>query len=162
MSKTYEILKTPRLIENITPHFTWHEARDRTGRNVIQPYVCPVDIEVNFSSAEVLQNIITTAYMLEKLRMELGRPLSISSWYRNPRHPIERKKEDGPGAHSMGVAVDIRAVNGQAAHEIVFAAAKFGFHGFGISQRHGKPRFVHCDWAPDRPSVAPRPTIISY
>ena len=43
---------------------------------------------------------------LNKLRDIYAKPITISSGYRDPTHPIEAKKKS-PGAHASGMACDI-------------------------------------------------------
>ena len=50
---------------------------------------------------------------LEALREEYGKPIRISSGYRDPRHSIEASKS-APGVHTRGLACDI-ACDGQQA-----------------------------------------------
>lgn len=103
----------------------------------------------------------STLDRLQALRTDLARPLIITSGYRCAQHPVEAKKASGPGAHTFGCAVDIRAI-GVEAHKIVRVALEHGFTGIGISQRAGKPRFVHLDDAkPDEFGLV-RPAMWSY
>ncbi len=80
---------------------------------------------------------------LQALRSELGKPLTVTSGYRDKAHPIEKAKAE-PGYHAKGQAVDI-ACGADQAFTIVALALKHGFTGIGISQRNGLPRFVHLD-----------------
>lgn len=115
----------------LTRHFSWDEVADREG--------LPFDDE----HPELTTNIYKLAYKLEELRALVGHPLRITSWYRHPAHSAERDKER-PGAHTTGLAVDI-AVGPEDAHELVVEACALGFNGIGVSQRIGKPRFIHLD-----------------
>ena len=81
---------------------------------------------------------------LQLVRNEYGKPMVVTSGYRDPKHPIERVKKV-PGAHSSGLAADIRVGPGEDVHRLVELAMKHGFTGIGISQRDGQPRFVHLD-----------------
>ena len=99
----------------------------------------------NFSEAELAckhtgRCLMEPAFMdrLQKLRDTLGHPLPITSGYRDPSHPAERKKEK-PGSHSRGRAVDI-AVTGERAFHLVMAAGRLGFTGIGVADK-----FVHLD-----------------
>ena len=99
---------------------------------------------------------------LQALRTKLARPLVITSGYRCRQHPVEAAKQSGPGAHSTGHAVDIRAI-GSEAIVIVREALQLGFTGVGISQRAGQPRFVHLDDCPvGIESGIVRPMMWSY
>lgn len=105
----------------------------------------------NFSKSEfdcqhTAKNEMKPAFMdrLQALRYEYGRPIVITSGYRAPDHPIEAAKAK-PGAHASGRACDIAVGPGQDVHDLVRLAMRFGFTGIGISQRSGRPRFVHLD-----------------
>lgn len=110
--------------------------------------------------------------LLDSLRGSYG-PLTITSGYRCPEHPIEKRKSTGPGAHSTGKAVDI-SVSRQNAYKLlscVFTRPlplhKFigggvpdytpQFTGIGINQK-GNSRFIHLDVI----TTGTRPTIWSY
>lgn len=94
---------------------------------------------------------------LQKLRVTFGKPMVISSGYRDPTHPVEARKAS-PGAHAMGRAADV-AVAGEDAYRLVAFALMHGFTGIGVQQKGGG-RFIHLDDVP--PGVLPRPTIWSY
>ncbi len=81
---------------------------------------------------------------LDEVRELYGKPITITSSYRGPDHPIERAKPNGPGVHSFGVAVDIAAVGGTETLELVRAAIAAGFERIGISR---KKNFIHLDIA---------------
>lgn len=97
---------------------------------------------------------------LGRLRLAYGQPLVITSGYRCKDHPVEAKKASGPGAHTLGCAVDIRAI-GREAFQLVKLAYGLGYTGIGISQREGQPRYVHLDDA-DAATGLVRPTTWSY
>ena len=94
---------------------------------------------------------------LQKLRSVYGKPMTITSGYRHPTHPIEARK-GSPGAHSTGRAADI-AVQGEDALRLLQLALQMGFTGIGVQQR-GTGRFLHLDDIND--GYLPRPTIWSY
>lgn len=105
------------------PNFTKAEFNcTRTGNNDMQP---------EFMEA------------LQALRTEYGKPMTVTSGYRDPTHPQEAKKAQ-PGQHSKGLAADI-ACDATEAHAIAKLAFKHGFTGIGISQKAGLPRFIHLD-----------------
>jgi len=95
---------------------------------------------------------------LNSLRADYGKPMTVSSGYRCPEHPIEVKKPSGPGAHTSSRAADI-AVQGEDALRLVELAIRHGFTGIGINQK-GSSRFIHLDDISD--DRFPRPTIWSY
>jgi uncharacterized protein YcbK (DUF882 family) len=91
---------------------------------------------------------------LEKLRVVYGRPMPVSSGYRDASHPSEAKKEKpGTGFHCQGRAVDI-AVTGADAIDLIRLATDMGFKGIGVQQK-GAGRFIHLDDRED-------PAIWSY
>ena len=81
---------------------------------------------------------------LDELRELYGKPIIITSSFRGPNHPIEAVKPDGPGVHSLGVAVDIASVGGTTTLELVRAAIAVGFERIGISRKNN---FIHLDIA---------------
>ncbi|MBE4138083.1 DUF882 domain-containing protein [Vibrio parahaemolyticus] len=95
---------------------------------------------------------------LQDLRFDVDFPFVITSGYRCPNHPEEKKKSE-PGAHAQGKAADI-AVSGGRALSLICAAQIYRFTGIGVMQR-GKHRFIHLD---DMEAAAnrPRPWIWSY
>lgn len=104
----------------------------------------------NFTSKEFNckhtgKNLMQESFMdrLQALRSEYGKPMVITSGYRDPKHPKESVKPQ-PGMHSHGQAADIACEGGQA-FLIAKLAFKHGFTGIGISQKAGAPRFVHLD-----------------
>jgi zinc D-Ala-D-Ala carboxypeptidase len=95
---------------------------------------------------------------LQTLRTAYGKPLAITSGYRDATHPIERAKAS-PGAHASGRACDI-GVQGAEALRVLQLAIDLGFTGIGVQQKGGG-RFIHLDDVPAGPGAA-RPTIWSY
>ena len=82
--------------------------------------------------------------LLDEVREIYDKPITVTSSYRGPDHPIEEAKPNGPGVHSLGVAVDIAAVGGTETLELVRAAIAAGFERIGISR---KKNFIHLDIA---------------
>ena len=95
---------------------------------------------------------------LQRLRTEYGKPMRITSGYRDATHPIEARKAE-PGAHNSGRAADI-GVDGADALRILELAIKHGFTGIGVNQK-GNGRFIHLDDLPAS-ELRPRPWIWSY
>tara|TARA_R110000823_G_scaffold45440_3_gene117091 strand:- start:8163 stop:8543 length:381 start_codon:yes stop_codon:yes gene_type:complete len=95
---------------------------------------------------------------LTSLRADWGNPMTVTSAYRCPSHPIEAKKQN-PGAHSSGRAVDI-AIDREDAYNLLCAALGHGFTGLGFKQK-GSARFIHIDDL-TKEEGWPRPTIWSY
>ena len=97
---------------------------------------------------------------LQRLRNAWAKPIIVTSGYRCAEHPVEKAKPNGPGAHSTGCAVDIRAI-GRECYELLALALPLGFTGVGISQRTPQPRFIHLDDAPITGGLV-RPAVWSY
>ena len=95
---------------------------------------------------------------LNELRVAFGKPMRITSGFRDVTHPIEAKKS-APGAHTTGQAADI-AVSREDAFDLLSLALTRGFTGIGIQQK-GSGRFIHLDTLKNSPE-RPRPTIWSY
>jgi zinc D-Ala-D-Ala carboxypeptidase len=119
----------------------------------------------NFSAAEFNcrhtgKNEMKHAFMerLQKLRVAYGKPMQITSGFRDRTHPIEAKKTTS-GAHTTGMACDI-AVQGADAYRLIQLAMLYGFTGIGIQQKGGG-RFVHLDCCTLEQSFF-RPTVWSY
>ena len=95
---------------------------------------------------------------LQALRTAYGKPMTITSGYRDPSHPIEARKST-TGPHTTGRAADIAVDRGEA-YALLNLAFEYGFTGIGVAQK-GSGRFLHLDDLPDGPGQ-PRPTIWSY
>jgi len=76
---------------------------------------------------------------LDIVRYECGFPFVVTSGYRCPEHPIEKRKKR-PGSHSTGRAVDISA-SGPEAIKIIEVASKHGCVRIGVNQN----TFIHLD-----------------
>ena len=102
---------------------------------------------------------------MQQLRQHFGRPLKISSGYRDPStHPIESSKGE-PGVHAHGLAADIIISHGLAYDLLNMVMTLRIFTGIGIAQKgHPGHRFIHVDIATPqnyRQDVI-RPTVWSY
>jgi zinc D-Ala-D-Ala carboxypeptidase len=89
---------------------------------------------------------------LQALRDVYRKPMTITSGYRCPDHPVEKAKAE-PGMHSTGLAADV-GVQGADAHELMRLAFHLGFTGIGVQQK-GAGRFIHLD-------LRSAPTVWSY
>lgn len=96
---------------------------------------------------------------LQALRTAYGKPLRITSGFRDYTHPFEAKKPKKNGSHPTGKAADI-AIDRKEAYQLLKLAMELGFTGIGFKQ-HGGGRFIHLDTIEDN-SDQPRPTIWSY
>ena len=100
---------------------------------------------------------------LEKIRMEMNRPLKLSSAFRCSKHN-QKVSSTGPnGPHTDhghgGQAVDI-LISGSDALRLMEVARKYGMSGIGVKQQ-GKSRFIHLDNLGNA-TGQPRPWVWSY
>jgi zinc D-Ala-D-Ala carboxypeptidase len=80
--------------------------------------------------------------VLQQIRTAHGKPIFISSGYRDPSHPVESMKEQ-PGEHCHGMAADI-ICHGQEAQKLIALALEHGIERIGIHQKgRGSERFIH-------------------
>ena len=80
---------------------------------------------------------------LEALREEYGKPIYLSSAFRDKTHPAEAKK-DKVGYHGLGRAVDLLV--GYDGYRLLELAIKHGFKGLGCSFRGSVgSRYLHVD-----------------
>lgn len=78
--------------------------------------------------------------ILQQIRNTYGKPMIITSGYRDASHPVEAGKA-APGEHSYGLACDI-AVQGVDAQDLMVIAYGYGIRRFGLKQK-GAGRFLH-------------------
>lgn len=91
---------------------------------------------------------------LQAFRTAWGKPLRVTSGYRDARHPIEAKKAK-PGEHATGLAADI-AVSVADRHAFVRLAFEQGFTRIGIAET-----FVHLGVATEADGL-PSPRVWTY
>lgn len=98
--------------------------------------------EKEFSCKHTGKNRMRPEFMdiLQQIRTTYGKPMVVSSGYRDKTHPAESSKK-APGEHYYGCAVDI-AVQGQDALDLIVVAYGYGIRRIGLKQ-HGSGRFVH-------------------
>lgn len=120
--------------------------------------------EIACSHCGIVHVNTTSMDMLQRLRNNVGRPLTVSSAYRCEEHPIEKKKIDQgqkPGSHTRGEAFDIKCSH-RHTWDILHHAFDIGFSGIGIKQTgEVNGRFVHVDTISGE-YHAPRPTVWTY
>lgn len=85
---------------------------------------------------------------LHHLRGVYGKPMRITSGFRDSSHPKERGKAL-PGEHTTGRAADV-AVQGVDALRVIQLALGLGFTRIGVQQK-GEGRFIHLGDSPDFP-----------
>ena len=87
--------------------------------------------------------------LIQRLRTELGFPLTFSSIYRSESHPAEEikiRRGKLPGSHALGCAVDIVIHSSRARRLLSLALQEEAITGVGISQTGARARrFIHLD-----------------
>ena len=78
-------------------------------------------------------------HSLDELRSACGFPFTITSGYRDIKHPAEARKSKG-GVHTAGIAADIAVSNGIERATIIRNAIELGFNGIGVAKG-----FIHVD-----------------
>lgn len=95
--------------------------------------------------------------LLQRIRERYGRPMVVTSGYRDPtQHPIEKRK-DKPGSHAAGMAADIMVDN--ALDRFVLTKIAIDTGAIGIGQGAG---FVHIDLWTGPTCHVPRPAMWRY
>lgn len=80
--------------------------------------------------------------LLQSMRDEYGKPIFVSSGYRDPSHPVESIK-DKPGEHTYGLAVDLICYGHQTLEYLKMAQDR-GVTRLGVFQRgRASGRFIH-------------------
>ena len=88
---------------------------------------------------------------LQDLRNQVG-PLKVTSGFRCPNHPVERKKKR-PGAHSAGTAADVQPIKSDR-YSLLKLAFEKDFEGIGVAKS-----FIHLDTGHP---FASRPALWGY
>ena len=95
----------------------------------------------NFKKAEfdckhTGQNEMKNEFMavLQKIRTEYGKGMTITSGFRHPTHPIEARKGHANGEHTKGMCADIACTNGADRFRLVELALKHGIGRIGIAK----------------------------
>ena len=83
--------------------------------------------------------------ILQQIRTVYGKPMIISSGYRDHSHPVEEKKKRA-GEHTYGLAADI-LVHGTDALDLMVIAYGHGIRRIGVSQKGAmNKRFLHLGY----------------
>ena len=81
--------------------------------------------------------------VMDNIREEVGKPLTINSWYRCEKHD---KELGGKGAHTTGRAADIKCLTSGDRYDILRAAYGEGVKRIGVGKT-----FIHLDLVDDYP-----------
>lgn len=72
--------------------------------------------------------------VLQAIRTEYGKPMSPSSGYRHPSHPVEARKGHSNGEHTQGTCADIECDSSADRFVLVRLALKHGVTRIGIAK----------------------------
>jgi len=84
--------------------------------------------------------------VLEHIRSLYDRPMRITSGYRDPSHPVERKK-DLRGEHTYGYACDVSCNTSTERYSLIKACLECGVSRIGVNEK-----FLHIGADPSFPS----------
>jgi len=123
----------------------------------------------NFKPEEFASNgngevLVVPSFMdkLQLLRDKYGRPMLISSGYRDPAYNSRVSSTGTKGPHTTGRAVDVQ-VFGKKAFALIALAGALGFTGCGVAQKGShRARFIHLDDLMPEDGHSIRPWIWSY
>lgn len=76
--------------------------------------------------------------VLQAIRVDFGRPMSITSGYRDPSHPVEARKGHSNGEHTRGACADVACTDGRQRFDLVSLALRHGVTRIGIAKT-----FIH-------------------
>ena len=72
--------------------------------------------------------------VLQTIRTEYGKSMTVTSGFRHPTHPIEARKGHANGEHTQGMCADIACTNGADRYQLVGLALKHGITRIGIAK----------------------------
>lgn len=96
-------------------------------------------------------NEMTHEFMmrLQAIRSDYGHPMTVTSGYRHPTHPVEARKLHSNGEHTTGNCADVACSNGTDRFKLVTIALANGITRIGIARN-----FLHLgiggEGLPDR------------
>jgi zinc D-Ala-D-Ala carboxypeptidase len=96
----------------------------------------PSFTESEFACRHTGKNMMQHEFMivLQAIRNEYGKPMRITSGYRDPKHPIEAAKGHANGEHTKGLCADIACASSAERFELVRIALKHGVTRIGIAK----------------------------
>jgi|TARA_R110002050_G_scaffold240458_1_gene376742 zinc D-Ala-D-Ala carboxypeptidase len=95
----------------------------------------------DFDCQETGENEMDVEFIkaLDHLRAACGFPFIVTSGYRSKEHSVEKRKPNGGGVHTKGIAADIKVSGGAQRLSIVKHASAMGMS-VGVAKT-----FVHVD-----------------
>lgn len=71
--------------------------------------------------------------VLQAIRSEYNRPMTVTSGYRHPTHPVEARKLHSNGEHTQGTCADIACTSSAERFELIRLALKHGITRIGVA-----------------------------
>ena len=105
-------------------------------------YFSPSEFKACTPSCDIAQMDAGFLALLDKIREEAGIPLVLNSAYRSPAYELKHGRT-GAGAHTLGVAVDIRCNSYANRYRIIRAALACGIRRIGVGKT-----YIHLDASP--------------
>jgi uncharacterized protein YcbK (DUF882 family) len=72
--------------------------------------------------------------VLQKIRIDFGKSITITSGFRSIKHPIEAKKLHSNGEHTTGNCADILCITGSDRFKLIELALKHGITRIGVAK----------------------------
>ena len=105
-------------------------------------YFHPSEFKACTPSCDIAQMDAGFLALLDKIREAAGIPLVLNSGYRSPAYELKHGRT-GTGAHTLGVAVDIRCNSYANQYRIIRAALACGIRRIGVGKT-----YIHLDTSP--------------
>ena len=120
-------------------------------------------VDVKQIGERVEQESVVLKKLVDQIRAEFGKPMTISSGYRCANHDVEaRKAQPGTGAHCSGKACDVVIAGADALELLGIIVDKPEIIGIGVNQRGAwDQRFIHLD-SVEAGGMLSRPNLWSY
>jgi len=92
-------------------------------------------VDTTFVTNDILRNISKVLDAATQVRIELNEPFIVHSFYRDPYHNAEARKngleQDPTGYHPKGLAIDVRHFKNHTVDQVLSVAKKY-FNGIII------------------------------
>lgn len=120
-----------------------------------EPYFTPLEMACKHTGKCEMQEHFMDALLM--IRLEYGKPLHVTSGYRDHTHPAEAGKAH-PGEHTFGCAADV-AVGGADAMRLLQVALNRGITRVGVKQDNKGTEYLHLGMGAHG---LPSPALWSY
>ena len=72
--------------------------------------------------------------VLQKIRTDYGKSMTVTSGYRHPTHPVEAKKGHTSGEHTKGTCADIACTSSAERYQLIRLALFHGVTRIGVAK----------------------------